>query len=156
MSFCLSVDDIALHATGASQEVLALLSAATSKIAELLEAGLAMKVSRRQRWASHGETKTIAAASSGTLARWLNTPMRKLGVQIKSKAKHLGVTFRLGARTREPPRKSSRWAANAARRARVMRLGRRLGSHVFRTAVTPATLRLQRCHAPPRHDAKHA
>ena len=61
-------------------------------------------------------------------------------MQLKTKAKHLGVLFGPGARTKEPPRKSSRWTANTARRARVMRLGRRLGTHIFRTAVTPAAL----------------
>ena len=52
------------------------------------------------------------------------------------KAKHLGVTHAPGARTRGP----ARWAANAARRSRVARLGRRLGRHVFKTALRPAAL----------------
>ena len=140
ISFCLYVDDIALHATGASQQVLDLLSAATSEIVQILEDDLAMKVSRRSTWATHGDGKTIAAASSQALTRRLSTPMRRLGIQMKNKAKHLGVLFGPGARTREPPRRASRWTANSARRARVMRLGRRLGTHIFRTAVTPATL----------------
>ena len=90
ISFCLYVDDLALHAIGASEEVTALLSAATAEIVEMLEGDLAMRVSRRERWASCGEGKTIAAASSSSLARRLSTPMRRLGVQVKSKAKHLG------------------------------------------------------------------
>ena len=140
ISFCLYVDDIALHATGSTEQVVAILSAATSELVGLLEDGLAMKVSRRDSWATSGQGKTIAAASSQQLARRLSTPMRRLGVQIKTKAKHLGVMFAPGARTREPPRRQSRWAANASRRARMLRIGRRLGAHVFKTAVSPAAL----------------
>ena len=77
ISFCWYVDDIALHATGAPEQVVAILSAAISELVDLLEDGLAMKVSRRNSWASSGHGKTIPAASSQELARRLSTPMRK-------------------------------------------------------------------------------
>ena len=63
-----------------------------------------------------------------------------LNVAVKSKAKHLGVYFALGGRTRELTSGHSRWAATATRRHRVVRLGRKLGGHVFRTGLQPAAL----------------
>ena len=99
-----------------------------------------MTVSRREQWASKGPGKTIAAASSAALARRLTTSMRRMGIQMKSKAKHLGILFGPGARTREPSGRGLGWAENAARRKRVFRLGRRLGAHVFKIAVSPSAL----------------
>ena len=151
ISFCLYVDDIALHVTGASQLVQDLLAAATTEIVELLEGDLAMKVSRRDKWADFGDGKTIAAASSRSLARRLNAPMRRLGVQLK---------------TGETPRCVIwPWCAYEGASAKGIQMdgqrcstssGDEIGSssrhaHFQNGGHASCTLRLQRRYAPPRH-----
>ena len=140
VSFCVYVDDIGIHASGPVEQVKSELSLAAAELVDILETDLAMRVSRREQWATEGPGKTVAAASSLSLARRLSTPMRRLGIKMQRKIKHLGVTFRPGARTKELSGKASRWKTTATRRARIVRLGRRLGSHIFKTAVTPAAL----------------
>ena len=97
-----------------------------------------MIVSRRREWATEGKGKTVAAASLAT--RMLTTPMRRLGIRLRRKAKHLGIAFGPGAKTRQGRTKNSRWVDNAKRASRVIRLGRRLGRHVFRTGLAPAAM----------------
>ena len=140
LTFCLYVDDVAAHAAGSATQVTIMTASAIEELVDVVEGELDMRVSRRERWSSIGQGKSVATASSQMLARSLSTPMRRLGVQVKKKAKHLGVTIRPGGKTKEPGGKDSRWTKNANRRARMMRLGRRLGSHIFRTAVAPSAL----------------
>ena len=117
----------------------AIISTCTDDIIGRLEQDLGMKVSRRDTWAKTGKAKTVVAVSSSKLAQRLATPMRRLGALVVRKAKHLGIEFRPGARTRTTP-SSSRWVANSARRARTVRLGRRLGKRVFATGLKPAVM----------------
>ena len=124
VNLCAYVDDIALHAVGTETEICSGLVQATDHLVSILEGGLDMQVSRREAWSTAGQTKTVTVASSRPLAKSLSTPMRRLGILMKTKAKHLGVEFTPGSRTREPRREKSRWALNAARRARAIRLGR--------------------------------
>ena len=98
-----------------------------------------MQVSRRERWAPTGKTKTVSATTLG-LSRRIMMSITRLGISVASKAKHLDVTFGPGARAREGKTAHSRWTQNAARRARVARLGRRLGKHVFIVGLRPAAL----------------
>ena len=140
VTVCAYVDDIAIQAVGSEQEVRSNLARATNSLVEQLEDGLRMQVSRRETWSSEGQGKTVAVASSRSLVRALSTPMRRMGIQLKSKAKHLGVLFTPGSRTREPRGQTSRWAPNSARRARAARLGYRLGLHAFKTVVVLAAL----------------
>ena len=139
VTICTYVDDIGVHVVGHESVVATVIAACTDDIIQRLEQDLDMKVSRRDAWSTTGKAKTVVAVSSSTLARRLATPMRRLGALITRKAKHLGVEFRPGARTRTTP-SSSRWAANAARRARTQRLGRRLGKRVFSTGLKPAVM----------------
>ena len=139
VTVCLYVDDIGVHAIGHEEAVAVTITACTDDLIQCLEDDLDMKVSRRQQWSNTGKAKTMVAVSSYSLARRLATPMRRLGIQVTRKAKHLCIEFRPGARTRVTPT-SSRWAANAARRARTIRLGRRLGKRVFSTGLKPAVL----------------
>ena len=138
-TLCLYVDDIAVHVVGQPGVVATLMAACTDDIITALEDDLEMKVSRRDPWASSGKGKTIAAVSSRTLERRVTTSMRRLGVAVTLKAKHLGVLVGPGAKTKEGGSKS-RWTNNAARRARVVKLGRRLGRHVFTTGLKLAAL----------------
>ena len=140
LTLCLYVDDIGVHVVGHEDMVATTLAACTGELIHMLEDELGMKVSRRECWAKRGNAKTVVAVSSQALARRLSTSMRRLGVVIARKAKHLGVDFGPGARTRSTLSKKSRWAANAARRARTVRLGRRLGKRVFATGLKPAVL----------------
>ena len=137
LTICEYVDDIALHAVGRTQEVVRALTQATEQLIDHLEGSLCMVVSRRKEWASEGKGKTVAAASTALAARLLSTPMRRLGVQLRRKAKHLGIDFAPGARTRQGLT-NSRWVQNARRASGAARLGRRLGRHVFRTGLSPA------------------
>ena len=98
-----------------------------------------MRVSRRDPWASGGKAKTVAVASPPVLRR-IRTSMRRLGIAIGPRARHLGIIFGPRARTKEGWARESRWVRNAARCARVARLGRRLGSHVFNTGLKPVAL----------------
>ena len=63
----------------------------------------------------------------------------------KAKAKHLGVLFGPGGRSREPSGTTSRLSKARARKNRNRRLGRRLGNHKYRTIqhLTSSTCRLQ-------------
>ena len=140
MTLCFYVDDIAIHCIGGQEEVVQCMAQATEQLVDHLEGQLLMQVSRRERWASDGKGKTVVTASSQAALRRLSTPMRRLGIQLKNKAKHLGVVFTPGARTRQGAKTASRWADNAQRAARTLRLSRRLGRHVFRTGLTPAVL----------------
>ena len=140
VNLCAYVDDIALHAVGTEREICSSLVQATDHLVSILEGGLDMQVSRREAWSTAGQTKTVTVASSRPLAKSLSTPMRRLGILMKTKAKHLGVEFTPGSRTREPRREKSRWALNAARRARAIRLGRGLGVHAYKTAIVPAAV----------------
>ena len=140
LSLCLYVDDIALHITGNLTDVASVMASCTDRTIEMLEDELLMVVSRRQQWTTVGKAKTIATASTPLLERRLLTPMRRLGIIVARKAKHLGVQFGPGGRTKDPSGRNSRWIRNAARTARTIRLGRRLGAHVFSTGLKPAVL----------------
>ena len=118
---CVYVDDIAIHVTGPMAEA------------------VSEAVSRRQRWANEGKGKTIAVASSSLARKRLMTPMKRLGIQMRVKAKHLGVSFRPGAKTRQGLA-GSRLVENAKCTARAARLGSRLGKDIFRTGLAPAAL----------------
>ena len=118
----------------------AVISEASEQLVNMLENDLCMMVSRRQAWSVTGAAKTVLAVSHRRLAMRLSTSMRRLGIAVKRKAKHLGVHFAPGGRTRELQAKRSRWAALAARRNRAVKLGRRLGAHVCRTGLQLAAL----------------
>ena len=45
----------------------------------------------------------MLATNHNTIARAVSTSMRRMGIQVKTKAVHLGVPFRLGGKTRSPP-----------------------------------------------------
>ena len=137
LTVCEYVDDIAVHANGHTQDAVRALTQTTEQLIDHLEGHLCMVVSRRKEWASTGKGKTVAAASTALAARLLSTPMRRLGIQLRRKAKHLGIDFAPGARTRQRLR-HSRWVNNVKRASRTARLGRRLGRHVFRTGLAPA------------------
>ena len=149
LTVCAYVDDIALHVAGAPREASSLLAASTAEIIEVLEDDLGMMVSRRDSWASSGNAKIVSAATPG-LHRRVLTSMRRLGILVASKTKHLGAYFGPGAKTREGRSAQSRWTQNAARRAWVAGLGRRLGRHVFITGLRPAAHLWQLRRAPPR------
>ena len=85
-----------------------------------------MIVSRKESWSSCGVGKTVVAIGSRRLEARVRTSMRRLGITVKSKAKLAG--------------KKSRWLSIASRCYRAVRLGRRLGGHVFRTGLQPAAL----------------
>ena len=140
INLCAYVDDIAIHATGARTFVASTLARSTDALIQMLEDELCMQVSRRQAWSSTGRAKTVATVSNAALGKLLATPMRRMGIVINKKAKHLGIQFGPGGRTRDLPGAQSRWVQNSARRARTIRLGRRLGVHVFRTGLRPATM----------------
>ena len=125
---------------GHEEMVATTLAACTDDLIHMLEDDLDMKVSRRESWSKSGKAKTVVAVSSQALARRMTTSMKRLGIAIARKAKHLGIDFGPGARTRSSLNKRSRWAANAARRARTVRLGRRLGKRVFATGLKPAVM----------------
>ena len=78
----------------------------------------------------------MLAPNHNTIARAVSTSMRRMGIQVKTKAVHLGAPFRLGGKSRPPPLAAPRWAAAAKRRIRTLRLGRRLGLHVTKTGLT--------------------
>ena len=99
-----------------------------------------MVVSRRERWANDGKGKTVATASSAALTKRLSTPMRRLGTQMRAKAKHLGVPFTPGARMRQGYKRKSPWLDCAARVARTVKLGKKLGRHIFHTGLCLAVL----------------
>ena len=138
LTVCLYVDDIAFHVVGNHIIVAAVLAAATDMLVRILEDDLSMKVSRRERWAIIGKSKSMVAVSCPKVKGKISTTMRRLGILVTQKAKHLGIEYGPGARTRAPSGAKSRWVSNAARRARVTRLGRRLGRHVFATGLKPA------------------
>ena len=98
-----------------------------------------MKVSRREQWSSSGVAKTVATATPAVMRR-IRTSMRYLGIGLERKAKHFGIIHGLGAKTKEGRGAASRWISAAARCARVKRLGRRLGKHVFTTGLRLAVL----------------
>ena len=140
VTVCLYVDDIAVNVTGIHPEVVAaVLAQCTSDLIATLENDLQMTVSRRSQWANTGRGKTVAAVSTARLGRALSTSMRRMGILVARKAKHLGVMHGPGARTRATGQQV-RWIKNAARRTRVARLGRRLGRHIFKTGLKPAAL----------------
>ena len=101
-------------------EMVAHTSASCTEELTLALENLDMKVSRREPWASIGDAKTAIAVSHRSLASIVATLMRRLGVLVTRKAKHLGVEFGPGARTRVGDSKRPRWTLNAARRARVI------------------------------------
>ena len=138
--FRVYVDDIAIHVIGTVKEVARALGAATEALIALLEDGLKMEVSRRSEWSTTGSGKTVVATTDERIRRAVGTTMRRLGVGVKTKAKHLGVNFQPGARTRAPTEALSRWSGTMKRRIRARRLGRKLGHHVFRTGIMPATV----------------
>ena len=92
---CIYVDDITIHATGTAQDVSSTLCRALD---EELENGLAMRASRRESWMSEGHGKTALATTNVAVTRAVATSMRRLGIQVKCKASHLGVPFRLEER----------------------------------------------------------
>ena len=140
INLCQYVDDIAIHFTGSRTFVASTLAQSTDSLIQMLENDLQMQVSRRQAWSKSGKAKTIATVSTAALGRLLSTPMRRMGIVMARKAKHLGKQFGPGGRTRDLKGARSRWVSNAARKARTAGLGRRLGVHVFRTGLRPATL----------------
>ena len=140
VTLCEYVDDIAIHVVGSPNFVASTLAMCTDDLVKTLEDTLGMKVSRRDSWANEGKAKTITAVSSPALGRRINTSMRRMGILVTRKAKHLGIHHGPGAKTRGSGRTTSRWSANVARRARVIKLGRRLGRHIFTTGLRPATL----------------
>ena len=99
-----------------------------------------MVVFRRSAWSSAGIGKTVATVGRRRLAMRISTSLRRRGVAVKRKPKHLGIHFAPGGRTRELHGSSSRWAALSLRRKRAVRLGRRLGVHIFRTGLHLAAL----------------
>ena len=123
LPLCFYVDDIAMHFVGQFAEVAAALTGCINDTIDMLEGQLCMVASRRQQWASTAKAKTIAFASSHRLASRLHTPMRRMGIVIDLRAKHLGINFRPGAKTRGGGARHGRWAASAARRARTVKLG---------------------------------
>ena len=139
LSLCAYVDDVALHFAGTSTAVASVAAQASEQLVQELEGELSMVVSRRQPWASSGPGKTVATATRGVASGFLTT-MRRLGIIVQKKAKHLGVHFGPGGRTRDLSGRSSRWAAVIQRRARAVKLGRRLGGHVIRTGIQPSVL----------------
>ena len=140
LTLCLYVDVIGVHVVEHEETVATTLAACIDELIHMLEDDLGMKVSRRETWSGSGKAKTVVAVSSQALARRMTTSMRRLGIAIARKAKHLGIDFGPGARTRSTLNKNARWAANAARRARTIRLGRRLGKRAFGTGLKLAVM----------------
>ena len=66
--------------------------------------------------------------------------MRRLGIVVREKTKHLGVHLALESRTRDLAGKSSRMGAVTKRCARIARLQRRLGANIFRIGIQPSLL----------------
>ena len=139
LTLCTYVDDIALQVAGTEAEAAGTIVEATCELVQWLEEGLLMKVSRREQWSSKGIAKTVATATPALLRR-IRTSMRRLGIGAERKAKHLGILHGPGAKTKEGRGGESRWISGAARCARVKKLGRRLGVHVFSTGLKPAVL----------------
>ena len=82
----------------------------------------------------------MATVRSNRLRRSIRTTMGRLGIAVQAKAKHLGVHFAPGGKTRDLASNSSRWGEIVARRVRAIRLGRRLGVHVFKSGLQPFAL----------------
>ena len=131
----LYVDDIAIHAAGKQAEVAKEIQSVTNETVHLLENVLGLKVSRKADWSRSGEGKSEAATSSVLLCSRIATGMKRLGIRVRGKVKHLGVAFRPGGNR---ARSSVRWIGEASRRKRVSRMGKRLGGHIARTAVVLA------------------
>ena len=119
------VDDMAVHVIGTSKEVAATLVTATGMVIKLLEIELVMVLSRRNQWATEGNGKTEVAVTDPTIRVAIEPPMRRLGVQMKTKSTHIGVPFRPGAKTRTPSMSLSRWAAGVKPRVGAQHVGRR-------------------------------
>ena len=85
--------------------------AASDQLVNALEDDLCMMVSRRAAWSSIGVAKTVVTVAHQRLAKRISTSMRRLGIAVKTKAKHLGIHFAPGGRTRELHGRESRWAA---------------------------------------------
>ena len=64
VTFCIYVDDIAVHSTGTVGQVRSALSTAAGMIVDSQEGGLEMRDSWRDQWAPTGVGKTIATAST--------------------------------------------------------------------------------------------
>ena len=97
---CVYVDDIAVHAVGTERTVAETVVAASDQLVKALEDDLCMMVSRRTAWSTTGIAKTVATVGHRRLAARVSTSMRRLGIAIRAKAKHLGVHFTPGGRTR--------------------------------------------------------
>ena len=84
-----------------------------------------------------GETVAIATPA---MQRRLATSTRNRSLVVSRRAKHLGIHFGPRAKRKDGQKAPSRLAANAAERARVTRLGKRLGPHMFASGLKPAWL----------------
>ena len=113
------MNDIAVHVVGTPEVVAHTLASCTDDLIHALEEDLDMVVSRREPLATIGKANTAVAVSHRALASRIMTLLRRFGTLVTRTAKHLGVDFGLGARTRAGISKHSRWSQNAARRART-------------------------------------
>ena len=102
------VDVIALHVIRTSKQVVATLVSATGRVIRLLGEELFKALSRRGQWATEGKGKTEVAVADPCVDQRIRTSMRRMGVQIKPKATHLGIPFRPSAKTQTPALNLSR------------------------------------------------
>ena len=98
--WCFHVDDIAIHFMGTPAAVAQAISQTTSAVIQELEGGLKMEVSRRDQWSNTGKGKSVVAIASPIVRVAVSTSRPRLGIKMQSKAPHLRVLFRLGARAK--------------------------------------------------------
>ena len=93
-----------------------------------------MQVSRRERWADAGPGKTVTAAPA-IVAKRISTSMHRLGIVLGPGRFLVEWTRPMTAVSGQ-----TRWVNNASKRLRAIKLGRRLGRHVFTTGIKLAVL----------------
>ena len=133
----LFVDDLTIDAVGMALQIYEALPAALRDCIFAFETELRFSVSRGGRWLIDRKAKTVAVASSLSLARRLEPTMRAQGVTIKRQVKLLGIDFASGKRVRRSVQKQ-RVQNVLARRGRYKQCGARAARQLVRTGALPA------------------
>ena len=107
-------------------------------VIDKFEGALEMELLRsRVPWALDTDSKSLTLASSAKARRRIAPAMRKVGIAVAKLSENLGIDFQVGGKLGRV-KQGMRVKEIQQRMCRLVKLGSKAGSHVFRTGGVPA------------------
>jgi len=134
----LYADDLVTLTMGPPEAAATVKIAMSNDIVDALEGALGMQISRgRNPWQFDDEAKSVTLASSTSAALRVRPSMKKIGIRVQKLSEHLGICFQVGVKLIRT-KQAARIRQATLKMGRLVRLGTKAGSHVFKTGTVPS------------------